>query len=164
LLLAVGYYMNGALNVPYYLALAANRPEIVTRLNVLALFATLPITVALTWRFGFTGAAASWVWYHLFAFTYVVPRICKHCIGIAPVVWFVHLGRVLALAAATYGTAAVVAFAVLAPTIVALATAYIVASIVFATASWFMIAPGSRAGLAELLGSLKGARSSRRAG
>ncbi len=148
-LLAFGFYLNGLLNMPYYFSLASNRPDITVRLNFLALFTTLPVTVLLTWQLGFTGAAASWVWYHLFAYAYVVPRISKECMGRPPAGWFLHTGRVLAMVAGTYGVAGLAVW-IARPAILGTAVAYAVATLVFAAISWSAIGEDSRAAVREM--------------
>ncbi len=157
-LLAVGYYMNGMLNVPYYMALSTDRPDIVLRLNVLALFITLPVTVGLTWWLGFAGAAASWVWYHVFAFAYVIPKICRACIGIEPRAWFHHGFRVLAFAAITYGAAGLGIWLALAPSLLVLAIGYALATLAFGILSWRAIAVDSRTSLLAVLHSTRRTR------
>lgn len=148
-LLALGFYMNGLLNMPYYFSLASNRPDITVRLNFLALFTTLPVTVLLTWQLGFTGAAASWVWYQLFAYAYVVPRICRECIGRPPAAWFLHTGRVLAMVSGTYGAAGLVVW-IARPAVLGTAVAYAAATVVFAAVSWSAIGDDSRSAVREM--------------
>lgn len=104
-LLAIGHYMNGALNMPYIFSLAAGKPEIANRQNVFALFVSLPIAVALVRFYGLTGAGLSWIVYHVFAYAYGLPRICRECLEIKTTAWLRHLGRIAILALATYGVA-----------------------------------------------------------
>lgn len=157
-LLALGYYLNGMLNMPYYVALATERPDIVVRLNVLALVTTLPVTVFLTWRFGFVGAAGSWVWYHVFAFSYFVPRICRECLGSTPRAWFLHAFRVFGLIAVTYGVAGGAIVLALPASIPVLLAGYALASVVFAVLAWRSLVEDSREALRGVLRSVRGRR------
>jgi O-antigen/teichoic acid export membrane protein len=109
--LALGSWMNTTINMPYVLALAMGRPQIVARLNLYALVAVLPVTIALIFRFGLPGAGFSWVFYHLFAYAYMVPRICRECLGSPTVGFYFHVLKALGLAALTYGPAAVLVIA-----------------------------------------------------
>lgn len=105
--LAVGSWMNTTINMPYVLSLAMGRPQIVARLNLYALVAVLPVTIALIFRFGLPGAGFSWVFYHLFAYAYMVPRICRECLASRTTDWYLNVMKVLALAVLTYGPAAI---------------------------------------------------------
>ncbi|MDQ6700315.1 MAG: oligosaccharide flippase family protein, partial [Acidobacteriota bacterium] len=101
--LCLGYYLNGVLNIPFVVSVARGYPQIWARCNFLALFTVLPVAAALVSFFGLSGAGFSWVFYHIFAFGYAVPRVCSECLGISVWKWYAHIGRILALAAATYG-------------------------------------------------------------
>jgi O-antigen/teichoic acid export membrane protein len=102
-LLCLGFYMNGTLNIPYILSLAAGRPDIVNRANLQTLLIMLPTTFVLVWRLGLVGASLSWVVYHLFAYVYMVPRLCRDCLHTSPIAWYVHVARALGLGTLTYG-------------------------------------------------------------
>ena len=104
-LLCLGFYLHGTLVVPYSFSLAAGKPEISVKMNVWALFVTVPATVALVYSFGLVGASVSWVFYHLFAYAYGVPRICSECLRIPALEWYKHMGRIAALTGLTYGLA-----------------------------------------------------------
>lgn len=103
--LALGFYMNVTLTIPYSFSLAVGRPDIAARSNLYALFIVLPATVALTRFFGLAGASFAWVFYHLFMYTYAVPRMCSECLEIPMRTWFGHIVRIMALGIATYGLA-----------------------------------------------------------
>jgi len=143
-LLALGFYLNGTLTIPYYLSLAIDRPDIAARQNFVALFTTLPVTMLLTWQFGFAGAAGAWVWYQMFAYAYSMSRVCRECIGIPPRQWFVHILRVFLLVACTYGVAATIVALTAPRSTAALLAAYAGATIVFAVAAWRTMAADSR--------------------
>lgn len=162
--LALGYWMNATLNMPYMLSIAMGRPQIAARQNLYALFVVLPVTAVLILQFGLPGAGFSWVFYHLFAWAYMVPRICRECI--APLTerpqerarvvleWFVQAGKVLALAAVTYGVAWLVVGAIGAFTLPVLVAAYVVGSAAFAIGAYVMIGPDLRQTLQRLRASL----------
>jgi hypothetical protein len=103
--LALGTWMNTTLNIPYTLSLAMGKPGIAARLNLYALICVLPVTAALTFIFGLPGAGFSLVFYHLFAYAYMVPRICRECLESGGLAWYLHISKILGLAAVTYGPA-----------------------------------------------------------
>jgi len=102
-LLCLGQYMNGTLAVPNVFSIAAGKPEISARSNLIALFTVLPVTVVLIFIYGLTGAGLSWVGYHLFAYIYFVPRVCRECLRVSPLAWYRQTGKVLAVITVTYG-------------------------------------------------------------
>ena len=60
-ILVVGMVLNGFINSPYYLQLAAGWTGLLTKVNWVLLVAFLPATYWLSLRFGTTGAAVSWL-------------------------------------------------------------------------------------------------------
>jgi O-antigen/teichoic acid export membrane protein len=90
-LLSVGFYMNATLSVPHVFSLAVGKPEIALWLNIWALAVVLPLGVLLVWIWGLEGAACSWVLYHVFAYCYVVPRLCRECTGVRPDQWYMDV-------------------------------------------------------------------------
>ena len=137
--LALGYWMNGAMIIPYMLSVAVGRPQIAARSNLYALFVVLPVTALLIFRFGLPGAGFSWVFYHLFAYAYMVPRIHRECLGTQPWSWYGHLLRVLGLAALTYGVAWLALEALNLFTLPAVVIAYLAGSAAFAIGAYVMI-------------------------
>lgn len=137
--LCVGFYMNGTLNVPYVFSLAAGRPDIAARSNFYALFIVLPVTFILVYFFGLGGAGFSWVFYHLFAYAYGVPRTCSECLGIPTWSWYVHVSKALILAALTYGLAWLVLAVAGAHSNVSLIAAYALASMAFLTGAYLTV-------------------------
>ena len=107
LLLCAGFYMNGTLSVPYYFSLAVGKPEIAARQNLLAVVVVLPVVVAATALFGLNGAAFSWVFYHLFAYAYSVPRICRECLQVKTVSWYRQVAKAAAMVGGSYGVVAI---------------------------------------------------------
>lgn len=103
--LCVGTYMNGTLMSPYIVSLAVGRPDITARQNVLALFIVPPVSAMAIYWFGLNGAGFSWVLYHIYAYSYGLPRICRECLGIAPRIWYWQVLRILMGGILIYGSA-----------------------------------------------------------
>lgn len=157
--LSLGYYMNGTLHVPYVFSLAVGKPEISAKSNFLALFTILPVTGVLIYFFGLTGAGFSWVFYHLFAYSYAVPRLCSECLDLPVSEWYRHVLKVVALTSGTYG----VAWTVLASggvfNVQSLALAYLAASLCFLIGAYWMIGEDLRGTLLALPQALRIRRS-----
>jgi hypothetical protein len=62
----------------------------------------------LIYYFGLSGAGFSWVFFHLFAYAYQVPRTCSECLRVPPRTWFAKILKITAIIAVTYGSAWVV--------------------------------------------------------
>lgn len=149
-LLCVGWYMNGTLNIPYVFSLAAAKPQISSRSNFLALFIVLPITGALVYTLGLSGAALSWVVYHIWAYGYTIRRICKECLEMPPAAWYVHIFRIGLLATATYGTAFLLDRLLAPDAVDAILLAYMIGSIAFVVGAFTLIGDDLRAALLRL--------------
>lgn len=143
-LIAIGTYMNSTLNVPYTLSLAKGRPDITVRLNFYALFTVLPLTITLIYFFGLLGAGASWILYHILAYFYVIPRICKECLYLSTVEWYIHILKITTIGACSYGSAYLTLNS---QGTVALITGYIIASLVFSICSYMIATPELRSSL-----------------
>lgn len=68
-ILLVGMVLNGIMNGPYYLQMAAGWTGLLVRVNTVMVCVFLPTIYFLTRRYGMTGAAGAWV---LLNFVYVV--------------------------------------------------------------------------------------------
>jgi O-antigen/teichoic acid export membrane protein len=154
--LALGAWMNGTLTVPYTLSVAMGKPQIAARLNIYALLAVLPVTALLIYFFGLAGAGFSWVFYHLFAYTYMVPKICRECLQSSPWSWYAHVAKVLGLAAVTYGVAWLVVSALGLFTLPVLVAAYLVATAAFALGANMLIDADLKMTLRKTLRRLRG--------
>jgi len=154
-LLCVGFYMNGTLTIPYVFSLAVGKPGITVRMNFYALFVVLPVTGLLIYFFGLIGAGLSWVFYHIFAYSYGVPRICSQCLEILVWKWYLHVLKIFTLVGLTYGIAWITLDVIGNHSILLLTLAYISASIVFLTGSYFMIGKELRGTLFNHLRTLK---------
>lgn len=138
-LLCIGFYMNGTLTIPYAFSIAVGKPEIGAKQNVYGLFIVLPVTAILIYYFGITGAALSWVFYHIFAYFYSIPRICSECLEIPVYTWFVHILKILGLTGLTYGIIWYMTGQIYEYSIPSLITGYIIGTILFVGGSYFMI-------------------------
>jgi O-antigen/teichoic acid export membrane protein len=143
-LIALGTAMNAALSTPYVISLAMGKPQIAARANVVALFVVLPVTFVLISFYGIVGAAASWVFYHLFAFAYMVPMICRQCLDMSPWRWYAHVLKAFGLAFVAYGLSWLVIAVPASHSVHALALAYLAGTAVFAAGAYFLIGPDLR--------------------
>lgn len=109
-LLAVGFYMNGTMTIPFMVSIATGRPGIASRTNLWALLLSLPATVVLILAFGLVGAGLSWIIYHALLYAYMAPRVSRECLQLPVRDWFAHLARPVLLAAGVYGSAWAVAW------------------------------------------------------
>jgi len=137
--LSLGFYMNGTLTIPYVFSLAAGKPEIAARSNFYALFCVLPVTVALVYFFGLSGAGFSLVLYYCFAYVYAVPRICSECLEITAWKWYVELLRIVVLCGLTYGVAWIILDASSNSSFALSVLAYGLASVLFFFAAYLSI-------------------------
>jgi O-antigen/teichoic acid export membrane protein len=131
-LLCAGWFFNATLNIPYVLSLAVGRPDIAARQNLLGLVIVLPVTILSVVGFGLAGAAFSWVFYQLFAYAYGVPRICRECLHVPVLGWYLDVGKVGAVIVGTYGLGYVVALRVGGDASLSLALCYSVATLLYA--------------------------------
>lgn len=134
--LCLGYYMNGTLTTPYVLQLAMGRSDIGARQNFYALFVVLPLTVTAIYFFGLNGAGFSWVIYHIFAYSYGIPRTCRECLGEPVWPWFAQVFKMMGAAFLTYGGAWLVRSMADSYSIPWLAGTFAVATIVYALAAY----------------------------
>ena len=141
-LLCVGWYFNATLSAPYVLSVAVGRPDIAARQNLLALFLVLPVATILVLWLGLVGAAMAWIAYHLFAYGYGLPRICRECLKLPLRSWWAQMLRPMVLIAVTYGLA--YALARQSSTGV-LAAAFVLSSIAYAVGGFAMAGAELRA-------------------
>jgi O-antigen/teichoic acid export membrane protein len=137
--LCIGFCMSATLTIPYVFSLAVGKPGIAARSNYYALFVVLPVTALLVYKFGIAGAGLSWVFYHVFAYAYMVPRVCTECLGIPVWKWFLNVFKVFGLAALTYGSAGAIIKSLGLLSVLSLALAYAFASVAFAAAAYQLI-------------------------
>jgi hypothetical protein len=83
-----------------------------------------------------------------------VPKICRECLQESSLPWFLHVGKVLALGAATYGVAWLAVTLIGSFTLAVLVAAYLLASAAFAIGAYAMIGPDLRETLQRLRGNL----------
>jgi O-antigen/teichoic acid export membrane protein len=137
--LSVGFYMNGTLSVPYLFSLAVGRPDIVARFNFYSLFVVLPTTALLIYFGGLKGAGFSWVFYHVLAYAYVIPRIYSECLRVPVWRWYAQMLSILGISGITYGTGWIALRVMSEGSGLYAAAAYCAASIVFLGASFLLI-------------------------
>jgi O-antigen/teichoic acid export membrane protein len=137
-LLAVGFYMNSTLNMPYMLSLAMGKPGIAMSLNAWALVVVLPITVGAVWLWGLTGAGLSWVLYHVFAYAYAIPRICRECADDGIARWYLDVAKFCVPAALIYSFAWFLAITA-GNSSASYAFAYVGGTVCYSVAGWRML-------------------------
>ena len=143
-LLCLGYFMSATVNVPYTFSVALGRPDIASRSNFLALFVVIPVATTLIYFFGLTGAACTWIVYHVFLYAYMIPRICRGLLHVSTWSWYLHIIRVLALAAVTYGAGWLLIVMPQSYSTLALVVAFSAASVMFLIGTLFLIGPDLR--------------------
>jgi len=148
--LCIGFCMNGTMGIPYIFSLAVGKPAIAARTNLYAVFTVLPVTALLVYRFGIAGAGFSWIFYHLFAYAYMVPRICSECLCIPLWQWYLHVSKVFGLAGLTYGGAWAIMNLLDSSSTLSLAIGYACASVVFVAAAYQLIGGELRGTLRRL--------------
>ena len=153
--LSLGFYMNATITMPYTTSLAVGRPRIAVQLNLVALLVVTPVTAALVYLFGIPGAAFSWIFYHLFAYAYAVPRWCSQCLHQSSRTWYVHVCRAFALGALAYGLPWLLAALLDYRTIVPLAVLFLAASIAYSAAAYRLLAPPSQEAVRHRLVSVR---------
>lgn len=154
-LLALGFYLNSSMNVPYFVAIADNHAELIMRLALLQLCVTLPVTGVLTWQLGFVGAGIAWVWHQMFAHIYFIPKVCRTSLDTPVARWYGTVAEPLALAAASYGIAGVILHVFALHSLAMFALAYGGASVVFLALSWWRIGPETRLDVVKLVRTLR---------
>lgn len=148
--LCIGFFMNGTLAIPYVLSLAVGKPQIAARSNYYALFVVLPVTTLLVYKFGIAGAGFSWIFYHLFTYAYLVPRVCSECLEMPALKWFTHVFRVFGLASLTYGGAWAIIMIAGRFSIWSLTLGYVLASVAFVGLAYRLVGHELRATLRRL--------------
>jgi len=137
--LCLGIYMNGTVTIPYVFSLAVGKPNITAKMNFYALFFVLPPSVILIYFFGLPAAGLYLVFYHIFAYFYSIPKICKECLGIKVKDWYFHIFRIFILAILTYGASWFILGVINNHSIFALILAYLLSSVVYLYFSYFLI-------------------------
>jgi O-antigen/teichoic acid export membrane protein len=154
--LCLGWYMNATIATPFTVSLAVGHAEINSRLNLYALFVTLPVTTWLVWKWGLLGAGISSVFYHLFVYVYAVPRWAAECMQMPAVQWYSQVLKVFLLALGTYGIAWGVIAAGGQRTILSLSTAYVAATVAYCFAASLGVGTELKEGIAKVRESMVG--------
>lgn len=92
-LLALGFYLNATMTVPYVLSVAMGRSGLAARSNALSMVTVLPLAVGGIVEFGLVGAGATWLLFDLWGFVYLVPRLAQECLGTTGRAWLKSLTR-----------------------------------------------------------------------
>ncbi len=129
-LLSIGSYMNATLATLYHVSIATGKPEISIKQNIYMLF-ILPINIMLIYFIGILGAAATYITLNLFSYAYFAPRVCNECLNISVKDWYLQVFKLFGLAGLIYAAAWNVLEFYNGFSIPYLATAYIVATIIF---------------------------------
>lgn len=148
--LSLGTYMNGAVSLPYMFALAVGRPDLPLKTMLLGLIVVLPVMAALIFWFGLPGAGFSWVFYQIFSYSYLVPRVCRECLQIPLRDWYAHVARAMGSAAATYGLAWIAIAVPSGYSLPSLVIAYVIGTLGFGAAALFLIGPDLKGTLRSL--------------
>jgi O-antigen/teichoic acid export membrane protein len=137
--LALATYMNATLHVPYWYSLAVGRPDIAMKANVWGLLITVASAIVLTHQFGLIGTAGCWLTYNIFAYLYTVPILCRECLRIPVLSWYLHVARYFMTIAVSYGSTWILATRYGSKSEMAYAVAYLGGSAIFLSCSWFVV-------------------------
>lgn len=139
-LLSIGQYLLGLLNVPYWLAVALKRPDISLYSNLWAFLVVLPGVLILTYQYGLMGAACSPLLYAAWQLVYFVPRFSAHCMGAVSAQWYGHAGPFFVIGMFSYSLTWLSAWLFgMGLTVVGLVSAYILGTIFFLVLGWHQI-------------------------
>jgi len=158
--LALGIWMNATISIPYILSIAMGKPQIAARLNLGALIVVLPATTALILRFGIVGASLSLVVYHVLAYAYMVPRICRLCLDAPVRNWYVQVLKVVCLGALAYIPAWLLLNLIDLSSLSLAILAFALGTVVFAAIAYWLIDPDLRQTIQRLPRSLRSSRTS----
>ena len=147
-LLAVGFYMNGTMTIPFVVSVATGRPAIASQTNLWALLLSLPATIVLIIRLGLVGAGLAWIIYHLLLYAYMAPRVSRECLQLPARDWFANLAKPVLAAASVYGPAWAIAW-IAGSTVTALAMAWIVATAAFTALAFPLIGSDLKGALTD---------------
>jgi O-antigen/teichoic acid export membrane protein len=156
LLLSIGQYLIGQMSVPYWLAIAAKRPEITLHANLWAFLFVIPAAVFLAYRYGLTGAAIASVLYAIWQLLYFIPRFCSQCLGSHASLWYRQAGSYFIIGLLAYGLPWSGAWIIgEGLSLTGLIGSYILGSLAFLLAGWFLVGPDLRTSLLHSLRALR---------
>lgn len=158
--LALGIWMNATISIPYILSVAMGNPQIAARQNLYALIVVLPATAALILKFGIVGASLSLVVYHVFAYAYMVPRICRLCLEAPVASWYLQVLRVVGLGVLTYIPAWLLLNLIDLSSLPLAILTFVLGTILFAAGAYWLIDRDLRQTILRLPGSLMSSRTS----
>lgn len=147
LFLAIGFYLNGTLNLQYQLTLAIGRPAIGMRANFFALFIVTPTTIFLTYYWSITGAAFSWIIFNVYIYIYTLPIVCREFFKENLFKWYAREIRFLLFAIVVYGAIITILIQRGASSMISMAAAYLVGTMIFFSVAAFFLGPDLRCSL-----------------
>lgn len=139
IILLIGSSLTNMSVVSTNFALASRRVDIITRTNIYAVVVTLPLSIALIYWYGITGAGISTLIGALFVALYQTPTIYKECLGLSREIWLTKLLRIVLLVTCTYGLAAIVLWQLNFSDIPSLITTYLISTALFLVGSFFLL-------------------------
>jgi O-antigen/teichoic acid export membrane protein len=142
--LCLGYFMNGTIVLPYMYSLAVGKPQITSSLSFAAVFIVVPVTVVGVARFGVAGASLGYLCYHLFFYAVAIPKYCRDCLQVPVSGWYGQVGRTAVAGAATYGLGWLVAWFTAGSATIALAVAFVIATLLFSIMAIRLVDPSLR--------------------
>jgi O-antigen/teichoic acid export membrane protein len=160
-LLCLGYLMNAALTMPYLVSISVGKPQFASRLNLVAIFVVLPVTIALIYWLGLVGAGLSWAFYNAFAIGYFIPRVSSALLDMRPSAWFGHFVRAILAGGLAYGVTWALIVVPGSHSISSLAVAYLAGSAAFLLVAYKFIGPELREAVHRLLERLVRSRAGR---
>ena len=90
----------------------------------------------------------------MLAYAFSVPRVCRECLAVPIGQWFVHIFKIIGLAAGTYALAWLVVCHGEPLTLSYSMSAYLLATVAFALAAFAVMGPELRASFRQVLGML----------
>lgn len=138
-LITIGLYINGTIRLPFILSISMGKPEIGIKNDSLSLLVVFPLSIFLIYKFGLIGAGLAIISRYLFAYVYAIPRYARECLGVKPMEWFVHVGRIFLLILLSYGSPWIVLAFQGNFSLVALTVAYLSGTILFVIGTFFLM-------------------------
>ena len=156
--LALGFYMQGTMMVPHFLALGMERADIVFRQVLWALFLVFPLTAGLIYAFGIIGAPLGWLAYQVWAYLYGARHIYLQCLKISPRTFYLEVALSMGLGALAFGPPFLLLFTSLSFDLHWAALGYLSGLTLYAAGFWFLAGDAAREEVTSILSRLKARR------